>query len=469
MKIKFLGAAGTVTGSKYLVTINERKILIDCGVFQGDKEWKDKNWHNFENYSGVRPDEIDVVLLTHAHIDHTAYLPKLYIQGFKGPVFASKATTELCKILLPDYGKIQEEDAEYRNRKGISSHKPPRPLYTAHNAEQSLSLFKTVSFNSRIEILPGVFAIWRPIGHILGAASITLEATLEATEKSITFSGDIGRYNVPILVDPQPAPLGDLLLIESTYGDRNHPTGSPARELGEIISRTAKRGGATIIPSFAVGRTQLVLFYLRELKEQGKIPNIPIIVDSPMALDATKVYRDNPECYDAQSAKLLSDDRNPFFPEKLHFIRNVMESKKLNHIHEPMVIISASGMLNGGRILHHLYHRISSPLNTLVFVGYQAKGTKGAWIQSGAETARIFKEEIPIRSEIAEISGLSAHGDRDEMLRWCKESFEKFKRAPQKVAFVHGEPESANAFKETMEKTFGWPGIVPKYLDEIEV
>jgi metallo-beta-lactamase family protein len=465
MKIKFLGASGTVTGSKYLVHVGNKHILVDCGVFQGDKEWKDRNWHNFEEYTGHSVSEIDCVLLTHAHIDHTAFLPKLYLQGFRGAVYATKPTVELCHLLLPDYGKIQEEDAEYRSRKGISSHHPPLPLYTVTDAIESLTLFKSVTFNEQHEILPGIFATWRRMGHILGAGSITLEGD----SRTITFSGDIGRYNVPILVDPEPAPLGDLVLIESTYGDKLHPPESPQSDLARYINKTAARGGAVIIPSFAVGRTQMILFYLRELKEHGKIPDIPIIVDSPMARDATQIYRVNQQCYDEQSAKLFQGGREPFIPTRLRFTRDVEESKMLNRIQEPMIIISASGMLTGGRVLHHLYHRISSPLNTVLFVGYQAQGTKGAWIKSGAATARLFKEEVPIRAEIGEVPGLSAHADRDEMWRWCAESFEKFKRAPGMLAFVHGEPDTLKVFSEKTGHHFGWRVKVPKYLEEIKL
>lgn len=465
MKIRFLGAAGTVTGSKYLVHVGDKHILVDCGVFQGDSEWKDRNWHNFEKYTEHKVRDIDATLLTHAHIDHTAFLPRLRLQGLKCPVYATKPTVELCGLLLPDYGKIQEEDAFYRERKKISSHHPPLAFYTAADAVESLSLFKSVSFNQRHEIFPGIFATWRRMGHILGAASITLEAE----GKMITFSGDIGRYNAPILVNPEPAPLGDLLLIESTYGDKLHPSEPPEVELGRCIKRAVDRGGVVVIPSFAVGRTQLVLFYIRQLKEQRKIPDVPIIVDSPMALDATRIYRENRECYDAESAALFQNGSEPFMPTKIKFIRDSQESKQLNSIHEPMVIISASGMLTGGRIQHHLYHRISSPMNMVLFVGYQAKGTKGAWIKSGAETARIFKEEVPIRAEIAEVSGLSAHGDRDEMLRWCEESQRTFNRKPNQVAFVHGEPETLKAFSASLYDRFGWPTIVPNYLQEIQL
>lgn len=465
ISIKFLGAAGTVTGSKYLLKIGNKNLLIDCGVFQGDHHWKNKNWDNFADSSGISATEVDAVLLTHAHIDHSAYVPRLHLAGFKGPVFATRPTVELCKILLTDFGKIQEEDAWYRGRKEISSHKPPLPFYTVVDAERALPLFRSVSFNKKIEVLPGIFATWYQAGHIIGAASIYIEAG----GKSITFSGDLGRYNVPILVDPQPTPLGNLLLLESTYGDRLHNQEPPQIELGKIISRTADRGGVTIIPSFAVGRTQLVLYYLRELKDQGKIPNIPIIVDSPMARDATEVYRNNPQCYDEQALKLFHNSQNPFQPKKMYFIKDVHESKKLNFQTEPMVIIAGSGMLTGGRVQHHLFHKISSPLNTVLFIGYQAKGTKGAWVKSGAETVRLFKQEIPIRAEIAEISGLSAHGDRDEMIRWCNESKEHFKKSPAQVAFVHGEPEVAKSFCNTIKDTFDWKGRVPEYLDVIEV
>jgi len=465
MKIKFLGAAGTVTGSKYLLSAAGKNILIDCGIFQGDRDWKDKNWDSFETYAGLNEKEVDALLLTHAHLDHSALIPRLTRAGLKGPIFSTAATFDLCKLLLQDYAKIQEEDAEYHARKSLSRHSPPLPFYTTQDALSTLKQFKTIPFHKKIEVVPGVTATWRPMGHILGAASIEVEAE----GKVVNFSGDIGRYAVPILTDPEAVPFGDLLLIESTYGDRLHPSEAPQQMLSQIITRTVERHGTVIIPSFAVGRTQLVLFYLRELKDRNQMPDVPIYVDSPMATDATEIYHNYPEYYDTESKLLFQKGNQPFTPRGLSFTQSVQESKKLNSMTEPMIIISASGMLTGGRVLHHLFHRIASPLNTVLFVGYQARGTKGAWIKSGADTARIFKQEVPIRAEIAEVSGLSAHGDRDEMLRWCSESYEKYKQKPGLVALVHGENDSRAAFSKSIVDAFSWPTTLPKYLETIDL
>lgn len=464
--VKFLGASGTVTGSKYLVEGSKHKVLVDCGVFQGNREWRERNWNNFETYAEVKLKEIDAVLLTHAHIDHTAFLPRLITQGLRCPVYATKPTRELAALLLPDYGKIQEEDAAYRKRKKISRHSPPLPLYTEKDGISSLDYFKELNFGERKEVLMGVYATWNKMGHILGAGSITLEID----GKKIVFSGDIGRYNVPILVNPEPVEYGDLLLIESTYGNREHAEEDPRDKLSKVINETVDRAGVVVVPSFAVGRTQLLLFYIRELKEKGLIPDIPVIVDSPMAKDATSIYSKNPGCYDEESLKLLREGSKPFTPEKTYFIKDWKESKRLNSIDEPMVIISASGMVTGGRVQHHIYHRITSPLNTVLFVGYQAHGTTGAWIQSGADNVRLFKEEIPIRAKIEQVSGLSAHADRSELLRWCNESEEKFGKKPQQFAVVHGEPDCAKAFKDTLKDTMHWKdGFVAEYLQKVTV
>lgn len=458
VSITFLGAAGCVTGSKYLVRGKRHAILVDAGMFQGRREWREKNW--------LLPDfplkEVDCVLLTHAHIDHTGILPRFVAHGLQTPVFATPSTIALTKILHADSAYLQEQDAKYRSKKKQRSrHSPPLPLYTTKDAEHTARLFKAQSFAKRHEILPGVFATWRRMGHILGAASITLEID----NRTITFSGDIGRYDIPILVDPQPVEFGDHLLIESTYGDRVHEQYDAKETLADVINRTYKRNGAVVIPSFAVGRAQLLLYYLRELKEGGAIPDIPVIVDSPMARDATEIYRSHPNDYDADAIDILKDGRHPFSMSKLGFVQSTQESIKLNSIDAPMILISASGMLSGGRILHHLKHRIGDPRNTVLFVGFQPPGGKGDYIKSGNESVRLFGEEFPIRAEIAELSGLSAHGDREEMLRWCRESSGR----ANAVSVVHGEPDSARAFATTLENEFGWNTNVPKYLDTIEV
>jgi metallo-beta-lactamase family protein len=457
VKIHFLGASGTVTGSKYLVEYQDRKILVDAGMFQGERKWRDRNW----NAPDFAPGEIDAVLLTHAHIDHTGMLPRFYSLGLKCPVYCTNATLDLCRLVLPDSGRLQEEEAEYRGKSGRSRHHPPLPLYTEDDAIRSLDLFKTVPFDQKVPIMEGVKAEWRRMGHILGAACIQLEVG----GRSISFSGDVGRYAVPILKDPQPMNFGDLLLIESTYGDKEHREKNPLDALAKVINATARKGGTLLIPSFAIGRCQLLLYYLRELKERKAIPDIPVIVDSPMASDATQVYTRNPEDYDEEALGILKHGRHPFHVNKMHFVRDRNESKALNSIREPMILISASGMLTGGRVLHHLMHRVTHEENTILFVGHQPEGGRGDWLKKGNPTVRIFGEEVPVRAEISEISGLSAHGDREELLRWCRSCSGK----PSRVAVVHGEPETAATFRDTLAKEFSWNAFTPSYLQTIEV
>jgi metallo-beta-lactamase family protein len=456
--LRFLGAAGTVTGSKYLLSDGTHSLLIDCGMFQGERSWREKNW--------LAPDfdlrSIDAVLLTHAHIDHTGILPRCHALGLKAPVWCSPATAELTQLLLIDSGRLQEEEAEFRTSHKRSRHTPPLPLYTEEQAKSAVSLLKPTPINTPTSILPGISAQWSLMGHIVGACSISLTIA----GKKIVFSGDIGRYDQPILVDPTPAELGDLLLIESTYGDRtHHPENDPHEQLAEIISRTASRGGVVVIPSFAVGRTQTILYYLRELKAAKRIPDIPIIIDSPMAHDATSIYQHHTNEYDAAALALLKKGFQPFQVPKMYFTRERAESIKLNSIHEPMIIISASGMLSGGRILHHLKHRVSNERNTILFVGFQPPGSRGDWLKRGNKTMTLLGEEIPVRAEVCEMSGLSAHGDRDELLRWCRSCT----GTPGRVAVVHGEPDSASAFSKTLKKELGWNAFVPGYGETITI
>lgn len=457
VEVTFLGAAGTVTGSKYLVRFGDIRLLIDCGMFQGERRWREENWRD----PVVDLASISAVLLTHAHIDHIGLLPRYQRLGLNAPVYCTKATAELTTLLLLDSARLQEEEAAYRLQEGRSRHHPPLPLYTVADVNQLLPHLSAVAVHRRIEVLPGVFAEWRRMGHILGAASIRLEIG----GRVIIFSGDIGRYSVPILKDPEPVEFGDLLLIESTYGDRLHSTENPAAALADIISETEARGGVVVIPSFAVGRAQLLLYYMRQLKETNRIPDIPVIIDSPMADDATRLYRQNTEDYDEEGLQIVRSGRQPFHLSKLGFTQGRSESIRLNSITQPMVIISASGMLSGGRILHHLKHRISDSRNSVVFVGHQPEGGKGASIVHGAPVIHLFGDEVPVRAHIHSLSGLSAHGDRDEMLRWCRDS----RGTPGQVAIVHGEPASARAFQKTLETDLGWKATVPEYLSTLSL
>lgn len=456
--IKFLGAAGTVTGSTYLVSDGRTKILVDCGIFQGDRLWRERNWQE----PHFNPADISAVLLTHAHVDHIGMLPRYLKLGLNAPVYCSPATADLAALLLLDSGRLQEEEASYRGERGRSRHTPPLPLYTARDAQEALRLLRPIQIQTEQAIAPSISATWSLMGHILGACSITLKIG----GKKIVFSGDIGRYGEPVLVDPMPIEMGDLLLIESTYGDRLHAQGQDVHEaLADVIQRTSKRGGTVLIPSFAVGRTQTLLYYLRELKEAKRIPDLPVIIDSPMANDATSIYQRHTNEYDAVARALLAKGFKPFNVPKMYFIRDREESIRLNSIHEPMILISASGMLSGGRILHHLKHRVSDKRNTVLFVGFQPPGSRGDWLKRGARSIRILAEEVAVHAEIREISGLSAHADRNELLRWCRSCT----GIPTKVAIVHGEPESAKGFAELLHTELGWDATVPSYLDVLEL
>lgn len=457
VKITFLGASGTVTGSKYLIEGKSSRILVDCGLFQGSREWNERNWHSPETDLS----QVNALLLTHAHVDHIGILPRYHNLGLRCPVYCTRATQMLSELILLDSAHLQEEEAEYRAARGKSRHHPPLPLYTTPDAESALKLFRTVPNDKRVEVLPGVYAEWKRMGHIIGACSIRLEID----GKIINFSGDIGRYHVPILRDPEPVALGDLLLIESTYGDRLHGDEAPTDTLARVIHEAAKKGGMVLIPSFAVGRTQTLLYYVRELKAARRIPDIPVIIDSPMAADATTIYQQNPADYDEPTLGIVRQGQQPFSCSKLRFIQSREESIALNRIDQPMVLISASGMMTGGRILHHLRHRVTDPRNTILFVGFQPPGSRGAWIKTKPQTVRVFGEELPMRMQVEELSSLSAHADRGELLRWCRSCDGK----PGRVAVVHGEPGPATSFRDALISELHWKAFVPRYLETIEL
>ena len=401
------------------------------------------------------------MLLTHAHVDHVGMLPRYYKLGLKAPVLCSPATADLAKLLLLDSGRLQEEEATHRAKYGKSRHDPPVALYTEEDAKGSLGLFRPCALNTSVSVVEGVTAEWSLMGHILGACSITLRIG----GKKIVFSGDVGRYGEPILVDPQPVEMGDLLLIESTYGDRLHNNHGVQDVLADIINRTYRRRGIVLIPSFAVGRTQTLLYYLRELKAAERIPDIPVIIDSPMALDATTIYRHHTNEYDAQALAILKKGAQPFTVPKMFFTRERAESIKLNSIDEPMILVSASGMLSGGRILHHLKHRVSDKRNTVLFVGFQPPGSRGDWLKRGNKTVKLIGDEVQVNAEICEISGLSAHADKNDLLRWCRSCI----GTPGRVAVVHGEPDSAHRFSKTLAQELQWNTFVPGYLDSVTV
>ncbi|MCC6221171.1 MAG: MBL fold metallo-hydrolase [Deltaproteobacteria bacterium] len=457
MKLTFLGAAGTVTGSKFLVEAGSRKILFDCGLFQGTKELRLRNWAE----PPFDPLSLSAIVLTHAHIDHSGYLPLVVRRGYSGPIYCTAATFELLKLLLPDSAHLQEEEAFYANKSGTSKHHPAKPLYTEKDVEETLKLFKIIERDKQTEILPNVSVEPRCAGHILGSVSLTVDIF----KKRITFSGDIGRYDTPLLPPPSPVDFGDLLLCESTYGNRIHGEGNVADELAQIVKAAVVRRGPLIIPAFAVGRTQTLLYYLAELERDGKIPIIPVYVDSPMAVDATKIYYNFRNDFDEESAKLMELGKIPLLTAKTSFCRAVQDSMALNHLKGPRIIISASGMATGGRILHHLKNWIHSEDTTVLFVGYQARGSRGSIIQSGAKYIRIFGEDIPIRAQVDTISGLSAHADRDELLKWLAES----KGTPKQVRIIHGEPEASRAFANALKKKFNWDAAPATHMQTVEV
>ena len=451
VKLTFLGGAGTVTGSKYLLGVDGRRILIDCGLFQGFKQLRLRNWAPFP----VRPSDIDQVLLTHAHLDHSGYIPLLVRNGFRGRVLCTDATVALCSLLLPDSGYLQERDAEFANRHGFSKHKPALPLYTQADAELSLERFRPVSFHKALPIGGGLTARFLYAGHILGAAMIELIHG----ETKIVFSGDLGRPQDVSLFDPEYVETADYLIVESTYGDRTHEARNPEDALAEAIQSTILRGGTVLIPAFAVGRTQSLLFHLHRLKKEKRIPDLPIYVDSPMAIDATEIFAAHTRDHRMNAAEI----REIF--AVAHYVRTIEESKKLALAGAPKIILSASGMATGGRVLHHLETYAPDPRNLILFAGFQAGGTRGAAMTAGAETIKMHGRYIPVRATVENLQMLSAHADANEILAWLRHF-----RIPPKMTFItHGEPAAADALRHRITEELGWTCTVPDYRDEAEL
>jgi metallo-beta-lactamase family protein len=461
-KITFLGAAGTVTGSKYLIEAGGKRLLVDCGLFQGSKELQQRNW----NQLTVDPATIDWVLLTHAHIDHTGYLPRLVAAGYRGPVYADAATHELCNLLLPDSAHLQEEDAQFSARKGYSSHQQPLPLYTVAQAQQALARFQEIPREDVFTIGPEFSVRTHDAGHILGSTWLELTVTENSKKTLVVFSGDIGRYDQVILKDPEPPTRADFLLCESTYGDREHGTASVADELADVINRVAKRGGMVVIPSFAVGRTQTLMYYLRELDAAQRIPKLPVYVDSPMAISVTDIYARHHEDHDLDFTKFEQQgDRDPLNLHEVHMTRAVEDSKKINDVTSPCIIISASGMATGGRVLHHLAKRLPDSRSAVLLVGYQAAATLGRALQDGAQFVRIHGQEVPVRAEIVVLDQLSAHAGRSELLRWLS----GLTAPPRQTFLVHGEPSGLEGLRAGIASRFHWPVVVPAYLQSFDL
>jgi metallo-beta-lactamase family protein len=450
--VTFLGATDTVTGSRFLVSSAKSKVLVDCGLFQGIKSIRKKNWDPFP----VDVKTIDSVVLTHAHLDHCGYLPLLARQGFANPIFATHYTAELASVILHDSAHLQMEDAKYAAKKGYSKHEIPLPLYNVDDTEKALRLFKNATFHSRVQVAPDAWATWYPSGHILGSAFVVLEIG----DKKILFTGDMGRNNHPLLSNPDQPPVEtmDAIVTESTYGDRIHDAKPEdfARELNEAIAR----GGSILIPAFAVDRTEVILMALRELMQTKQIPLIPIYVDSPMALSALNFYReaitqDSPEIRDGVSDKWANQD--PFDPGKLMQALTTEESKKINDISETSIIISASGMATGGRVVHHLEHMLPDPKNTVILVGYQAVGSRGRSLEEGALEIKMHGNFVPVKAHIAKVGSFSVHADGDELIEWLRGA-----KKPGKIFVIHGEQGAQEAMANRLIDQLNWNAIVPK-------
>jgi metallo-beta-lactamase family protein len=464
--IEFWGGVGTVTGSKYLVDSGKGRVLVDCGLFQGLKELRERNWQD----PPFNPRSLNAVLITHAHIDHTGYLPRLVKQGFHGPVYCSRGTADLLKILLPDSGRLQEEDADFRNRHNLTKHKPALPLYTEKDAFAALELLEPVAnTGDPIQVAPGIRAGFRVAGHILGSSLVLLEldhAGADGKGRRVLFSGDLGHYDQPIIRDPVAPPSCDYLLVESTYGDRLHDPEDPKVALARIINDAANREAPVLIPAFAVGRTQEIVYLIRELEDEKAIPVLPVSVDSPMAAATTAAYSRRTEEQDEEYASVLRQQRHPLRTHSMITASSRQESKKLNDAQGARVIISASGMMTGGRVLHHAMRLVPNPEATIVFVGFQAAGTTGRRILDGEPEVKIMGQWIPVRCRIAKIGGFSAHADYGEVLQWLA-GMES--GVPSRTFLTHGEPEAAAAMAGHIKERFGWNVHVPQYGERVEL
>jgi metallo-beta-lactamase family protein len=447
MEITFLGATGTVTGSKFLVATASKFVLVDCGLFQGFKQLRLRNWAPLP----VKPKLIDAVILTHAHIDHSGYIPLLVKKGYRGRIYCTSATRDLCAILLPDSGHLQEEEAKYANKHGYSKHKPALPLYTEKDAELSLRRFTPIDFGRNFNLGDNLITHLSPSGHILGSAFVLLRDS----RTSILFSGDIGRPNDPIMVAPSIVRKANYLVIESTYGDRRHDPTDPQVALASIINRTIKRRGVIVVPAFAVGRAQSLLYYIHLLKKSKAIPNIPVFLNSPMAANVNHVFHDH------LGEHRLTPPQCEAMCNAAHIVNSVEESKALNNRKGPMILIAASGMATGGRVLHHLEAFAPDPRNTILFVGFQAGGTRGEAIVNGAESVKIHGKYVSVRAEIAIIDNLSAHADYAEIMDWLGH----FDAPPRQTFITHGEPVAADALRHRIEEQLNWNCRVPEYQE----
>lgn len=448
MKLRFLGAAGTVTGSRYLLEQESTRVLVDCGLFQGVKNIRDRNWEPFP----VNPGQLDAVLLTHAHLDHSGYLPRLMREGFHGPIHCTETTAELVGILLEDSARLQEEDARHANRHGYSKHQPAAPLYTAEEAERVQKQLRPHAFEEAFTVGP-LTCRFIPAGHILGAASIRIEG-----RRTLTFSGDVGRPHDPVIRPPAPARPTDYLVLESTYGDRRHAPEDAREKLGQVVRDTVAKGGTVMIPAFAVGRAQAITYLLSELRASGEIPDVPTYLDSPMAIDVAGIFCRHPDEH------RLSEEQCRRMCQGIHYVRTPVDSRALTGNRHPKIVIAGAGMLNGGRILHHLKVFGGDHRSTIVITGYQATGTRGDALLRGADSLRIHGEEVPIHCRVVQMENLSAHADYQELLDWLDDI-----PAPRRTFVTHGEPLAADALRQRLQHQLGWTAEVPEQGDEVEL
>ncbi len=462
-KLTFLGAAGCVTGSKYLVEAAGKKLLVDCGLFQGMEELKQRNW----NPLPIDPKTFDYCVLTHAHLDHTGWLPVLVRDGYSKTIYANPATIELTEILLKDSGHLQEEEAADAQKNKWSKHPQPRALYTSDDVDPVLRLLRPMPRNGGFDISPEFHIESYDAGHILGSSSLELTIHENGRKSVVVFSGDIGRYDQPILNDPVPPVTKqiDVLLCESTYGDREHEAGDSLQVLGDVVNRVIKRGGSIVIPAFAIGRTQTFMYYLRQLENLQRVPKVPVYVDSPMALSATDLYLKHKEDHDLQFARDEQNGGDPLSVHEFHLTRSVEESKGINNVKTPCIIISASGMVTGGRVLHHLAQRLGDARNCVILGGFQAEGTRGRALQEGAKTLSLFGQTVPVLAEIVAMGQFSAHAGKSELLRWLT----GLQVPPKQVYLTHGEPAAAQSLQQSITEKFRWKAAVARYLDSVEI
>ena len=466
--IQFLGAAGVVTGSKHLINTGDLQVLVDCGLFQGQKEWRERNWQD----PPIPVREIDAVILTHAHLDHSGWIPRLVKKGYTGPIYCTAATKDLCGILLPDSGHLQEEDAAFHNKHKTSRHDPALPLYTMEEAQQALNSFQTVEFAQDKQLSPVFSFRFVPAAHIVGSSMVEIALKLNGMQRILVFTGDIGRIRNEQVAPgrvihhgPAEGESPDTLVMESTYGNRVHPKEDVRPLLAKVIKETIERGGSIVVPAFAVERTQKLLFILKDMMNSGLIPQIPVFVDSPMAIQAVQIFLKHQEEFTEETKQLIKKCGSPLEWQGVTFAAKQEESRKINDVRYPCIIISSSGMVTGGRILHHLIHRLPDPRNTVIFIGFQSPGTRGAAIKAGAKTVKMFGEEVAVRAQVIAFEQFSDHADTAELLQWLA----TFKKTPNATYLVHGEPSAATALQAAISEKMRWRVEVARWLEKVDI